>query len=371
MINNAEKEFNIEKLGCFSLYDILMEVGYPTLFICKDVFSAFYLFYETDYDQDRNEWLIMKISKIQYWDLKVGNKSLQDTFRSSLGKKWYVFKEIKNQQEITIQNEFPENYFPFIKPIFVNKTEFSSSNYLVKESYDKEQPIFDIKLHTESPVKEVSIEPQLLENYSKNIRLFFKDYGISDSSMKLSLEKGSTIIRFTFEQENLFSNNDVSNSFASLNKALNSKEAKDIVDAFKGDKGKITKFRELVDTIRKTNKNVSIIASSSSNESQIFKVINKTSIAEYKKYIDNIVVEEKPIIRNIVGYVYSVNTENKKIEFIQNNKKIKAELSENLSHEQMLVNETYLLEVSEHSYSYLNGQVKDIKYKVINATPKS
>lgn len=371
MRNVEDKNFIVDDLGVFSLYDILVKIEYPTLFVCKDVFSAFYLFYETDYDHNTNEWLIMKISKSQYWDLKVGNKSLQDTFSNSIEQKWYVFREVGQTQDLSTLELFPSYNFPFKREIFINKSIVSNDNYLIKESHEKEQPIFDFKLNTEHSRNGVSIEPQLLENYSKNARLLFKDFGVPDSSMRLSLERGSTIIRFSFKQENLFTNDAVSSSFTALNKALNGKEAKDIVDAFKGDKNKITKFRDLVETIRKTNKDVSIISSATSVESQIFKVVNQVALSDFKKHIDKIVVEEEPITISMLGDVYAVNIENKKIEFISDNQKYKAELSENLTHTQLVVNTSYKLEVIQQKNVYLDGQTKEIKYKVVKAEART
>jgi hypothetical protein len=370
MKNINDKNFIISELGVFSLYDVLIKIEYPTLFVCKDVFSAFYLFYETDYDHNVNEWLIMKISKSQYWDLKVGNKSLQETFSNSIDQKWYLFREVGKFQELSTLELFPRHLFPFKREIFISKSTVSSENYLIKESYEKEQPIFDIKLNTVYSRNGVSIEPLLLENFSKNARLLFKDFGVPDSSMRLSLENGSTIIRFSFDQENLFSHDAVSQSFSALNKALNSKEAIDIVDAFKGDKNKISKFRDLLETIRKTDNDVSIISSSTSLETQIFKVINQRTLIDFKSQIDKIVIEENPTRISILGDVYAVNTENRKIEFTNKNLKYKAELSENLTHTQLVVNTSYYLEVIQQKIVYLDGKIKETKYKVVKADAK-
>lgn len=361
-----EKKFIINELGHFSLFDVLVGFEYPTLFVCKDVFSAYYLFYESDYDTDMNEWLIIKITNNQYWDLKTSKISLQQTFENSLEKKWCVFREIGDEQHLQYLTNYPIEYFPFKKDIFVGKPVNIEENYLIKESHEKEQPLLDYKFNLPNFSDSVSIEPHILEKYCTANRLLFKDYGVPESSMRVSLESGSTIIRFSFAHENLFSSDVINNSFYEINKALSSKNAEGIVGAFKGDKSKIKRFLELIETVRTTKIDVSIVGASTSKESYIYKVIDKSIIEEYKKNIDNIAIEEDPILVKMQGYVYSVNTENRKIEFIKDNEKIKADLSEELSQTQLRVNETYLLEVSQQNNVFLNGKLKDVKYKVVN-----
>lgn len=121
---NYEKKFIINDLGHFSLFDVLVGFEYPTLFVCKDVFSAYYLFYESDYDTDMNEWLIIKITNKQYWNLKTSKISLQQTFKNSLEKKWYVFREIGDKQHLQYLTNYPIEYFPFKKDIFVGIEDF-------------------------------------------------------------------------------------------------------------------------------------------------------------------------------------------------------------------------------------------------------
>ncbi|MFW5795056.1 MAG: hypothetical protein ACOCV1_06190 [Bacillota bacterium] len=371
MTNYSPEQYLIfPQLGKLSLFDILVEnSGYPVIFVCKDAFESMFLFYEVDYDRLNTHWLVSKIIKDQYLKLKKNEESLKKTFERSYSGNWYLIKEnAENKKSIVeVLTSFPETFFPYKDEIYVgiNNEEDYALEELFKESFKLQEAFFDVRLKNNSNNNDyVSINPSVLVKIADSVRLLFKKFVIPEESIKLQLVKGSTVVRFSFADVNLFIQEDSSKVLQKINKAMSSNDSNDIFNAFEGDKEKIKKYKTFIDSIRLVDKDIEISAVTPNKNVGFVKKINDEYIKRQFNYLDNIYFEEKQETR-IIGELYSINTKTKKVEFYDESKKIiKADLDIDVKKNEFIVPKTYTFNMIINNTVDSNGNIKSSSYRV-------
>ena len=78
---NVEEVFmHGQELGDLYLYDVLLSYIYPRVFICEDSSKDKYIFYEVSSKDNRDVWLVSKISEEDCCSLAEGKKAIQTAY---------------------------------------------------------------------------------------------------------------------------------------------------------------------------------------------------------------------------------------------------------------------------------------------------
>lgn len=78
---NVEEVFmQGQELGDLYLYDVLLSYIYPRVFICENSFKDKYIFYEMSSKDNRDVWLVAKISEEDCCSLANGKKAIQTVY---------------------------------------------------------------------------------------------------------------------------------------------------------------------------------------------------------------------------------------------------------------------------------------------------
>ena len=80
---NVEEVFmHGQELGDLYLYDVLLSYIYPRVFICEDSSKDKYIFYEVSSKDNRDVWLVSKISEEDCCSLAEGKKAIQTAYEN-------------------------------------------------------------------------------------------------------------------------------------------------------------------------------------------------------------------------------------------------------------------------------------------------
>ena len=80
---NVEEVFmHGQELGDLYLYDVLLSYIYPRVFICEDSVKDKYIFYEVSSKDNRDVWLVAKISEEDCYSLAEGKKAIQTAYEN-------------------------------------------------------------------------------------------------------------------------------------------------------------------------------------------------------------------------------------------------------------------------------------------------
>ena len=80
---NVEEVFmHGQELGDLYLYDVLLSYIYPRVFICEDSVKDKYIFYEVSSKDNRDVWLVSKISDEDCYSLTEGKKAIQTAYEN-------------------------------------------------------------------------------------------------------------------------------------------------------------------------------------------------------------------------------------------------------------------------------------------------
>lgn len=69
-----------QELGDLYLYDVLLSYIYPRVFICEDSVKDKYIFYEVSSKDNKDVWLVSKISEEDCCSLAEGKKVIQTAY---------------------------------------------------------------------------------------------------------------------------------------------------------------------------------------------------------------------------------------------------------------------------------------------------
>ena len=91
------------ELGDLYLYDVLPSYIYPRVFICEDSSKNKYIFYEVSSKDNRDVWLVSKISEEDCCSLAEGKKAIQTVYadRTDLFSVTKTYGQFKDTIEIS------------------------------------------------------------------------------------------------------------------------------------------------------------------------------------------------------------------------------------------------------------------------------
>lgn len=92
-----------QELGDLYLYDVLLSYIYPRVFICEDSCKKKYIFYEVSSKDNRDVWLVAKISEEDCHSLAEGKKAIQTVYadRTDLFSVTKTYGQSKDTVEIS------------------------------------------------------------------------------------------------------------------------------------------------------------------------------------------------------------------------------------------------------------------------------
>ena len=79
-MKNKDVFMHVKELGDLFLYDVLLSHVYPRVFVCEDEYDSKYLFYEVDGNDDKDVWVVAKITKKEYYSLVDRKKTIQKVY---------------------------------------------------------------------------------------------------------------------------------------------------------------------------------------------------------------------------------------------------------------------------------------------------
>lgn len=96
MNDKNEQKLNIPTLGMLTLHDVLDFYDIPLVFVTKDIFDTLYLFLVTIHNKEQTEWLVTKISKNRYLELKYNKITLQSAYKNPETEKYFLVSDFNN-----------------------------------------------------------------------------------------------------------------------------------------------------------------------------------------------------------------------------------------------------------------------------------
>ena len=125
-MSNKEVFMRIQELGDLYLCDVLLLYIYPRVFVCEDSNNCKYVFYEVSSKDNKDVWLVAKISKDEYYSLVDCQKAIQDVYKNKTDPDLFSITKIYGENEDSI--ELSLEILEWIKklpnvPVFAEKKE--------------------------------------------------------------------------------------------------------------------------------------------------------------------------------------------------------------------------------------------------------
>ena len=102
-MKNKEVFMHVQELGDLYLCDVLVSYIYPRVFVCEDKYSCKYIFYEVSSKDNKDVWLVAKISKDEYYSLIDYQKAIQDVYKNKTGFNLFSITKIYGENKDSIE----------------------------------------------------------------------------------------------------------------------------------------------------------------------------------------------------------------------------------------------------------------------------
>ena len=102
-MSDKEVFMRVQELGDLYLYDVLLSYIYPRVFVCEDSYNGKYVFYEVSSKDNKDVWLVAKISKDEYYSLIDCQKAIQDVYKNKTGFNLFSITKIYGENEDSIE----------------------------------------------------------------------------------------------------------------------------------------------------------------------------------------------------------------------------------------------------------------------------
>ena len=275
-MSDKEIFMQVPELGALYLYDVLLAYIYPRVFVCEDSFDSKYIFYEVSNKDNKDVWIVAKISKKEYYSLVDCKKAIQKVYEKKTGFNLFAISKTYGENEDIIElsldtaewiKKLPKN------PVFADKE-------LVDDVAEKTLAVaretgattVDIRLF---PGTDRHFVPQniLSDLCAAMTSLTNSVFGQRrGEAIRVATAPGSCVVRFSFpDQINLFNESDAINEMNVINEVLASETLSDGLSKVKDQKSFIKSYSRVLDTIRKTGSDVQF-TTASPNSTQVEKI---------------------------------------------------------------------------------------------------
>ena len=280
-MSNKDIFMHVPQLGDLYIYDVLFAFIYPRAFVCQSEYDCKYLFYEMDSEDDKDIWLVSKITKKEYYSLVDRKKPIQKAYENKNNFELFsILKDYSNDNRIELVQDGKEwlSHLPQI-PVFAEKeVNDDIANETLAVARETGNTTFDIRLF---PGTDRHSVPQniLSDLCSAFTSLTSSVFGTKRSeALRVATASGSCVVRFSFpDQINLFNESNAINEMAVLNNVLSSESIYEGLNVVKDQKRFIRSYADFLNAIRKTYSDVQFsTASPNSNEVRKIKLTSDT-----------------------------------------------------------------------------------------------
>lgn len=283
-MNDKDVFMHVDELGDLYLYDVLLTYIYPRVFVCEDQFDCKYLFYEMSSMDRKDIWLVSKISKREYYSLVDRNIPIQEAYVNKNGFNLFSLSltygdagdvtELSSDIETWIK-ELPED------PIYSEKEVADDiMERTLATARENDATVFDIRLFAGTDRHFIP------NNYMSDLCTAFKSlinsvFGVKRKEpLGVATSPGSCIISFSFpDRANLFGENDAVEEMNVINEVLSSETIYTGLSKVKDQRGFLSSYAKILNTIRKTGSAVQF-TTASPNSTKVQKVeMSKEAVA--------------------------------------------------------------------------------------------
>lgn len=274
-MRDKELFMNVDQLGDLYIYDVLLSYIYPRVFVCQDVYECKYLFYEMDSADDKDVWLVSKITKKEYYSLIDRKKAIQKAYDKKNSFELFSITKTYGNEERTNLVMDGKSWISHLpkQPVYAEKELLDDvTDQTLVAARETGSTTLDIRLFPGTDRR--SVPQNVLKNLCASITTMTGAiFGEKRAeTLRVATASGSCIVRFSFpEQINLFNENNSINEMSILNDVLSSESAVNGLKSVKDQKRFIRSYSSLLDTIRKTNSDVQF-TTASPNSSHVRKI---------------------------------------------------------------------------------------------------
>jgi len=333
-INKKDLYLSDDILGNLTIFDVLVTLDYPRVFVCEDDFGCKYLFSEFMSGENFDKWVVQKISKTRYNDIKTHKISLQKSFEKSEQKEYFIVTENydNGKTEVKKSKDLPKNSFTKSELFIGGKSENKEDLHKILDASKQiNSAIVDIVLLPNQKIEDIEVD--LFTDICSKFANFVKDLNGKKNREKIrvSTKKGSFVIRFNMnDQINLFDHSSSNYIVEKINKLFSSDNYDDIVDTLKSKPKSLdtyTKFLKVLDDAKLPIQ----IATARPNDSE--PVITNLSVSETKTKYESIrdIYKNKTKNLELKGVFISVDLKYKSFRFKDiDNKEYNGKISANI-----------------------------------------
>lgn len=272
-MSDKEIFMEVKELGTLYLYDVLLEYIYPRVFVCEDSYGCKYIFYEVSSRDNKDIWLVARISKKEYYSLVDRKKMIQKAYEKKTGFNLFSISKIYGDNEDIIE-------------LSLNSTDELIKRLPKKPVYAQKELIDDIADETLAVARETGATTFDVRLFPGTDRHFIPQNLLSDlcaavtsltnsifgqrrgEAIRVATAPGSCIVRFSFpDQINLFNESDAISEMNVINDVLGSDTFVEGLNKVKDQKGFIRSYSKVLDTIRKTGSDVQFTTASPNSTS--------------------------------------------------------------------------------------------------------
>ena len=102
-MSNKEVFMQVRELGDLHLCDVLLSYIYPRVFICEGSYNCKYVFWEVSSKDNKDVWLVAKISKDEYCSLVDCQKAIQEVYKNKTGLNLFSITKIYGENGGSIE----------------------------------------------------------------------------------------------------------------------------------------------------------------------------------------------------------------------------------------------------------------------------
>ena len=315
-MSDKEIFMQVKELGDLYLYDVLLEYIYPRVFVCEDIFDSKYLFYEVSSKDNRDTWIVAKVTKKEYYSLVDRKKSIQKAYEKKSGYNLFTITKSYGEEEDIIELSLDvkewEKKLPK-EPVFAEKEIIDDvAEETLEVARETGATTFDIRLF---PGTDRHFVPQniLSDLCAAMTSLTSSVFGQKrGEALRVATAPGSCIVRFSFpDQINLFSETDAVNAMSVINSVLSSEVISEGLEKVKEKTKFIKSYSKILDAIRKTNSDVQF-TTASPNSTEVQKIELSSSVVKnrYDEVKDTCKVEKETV--EIKGTLIALDIKAKK-----------------------------------------------------------
>lgn len=275
-MSDKEVFMTVTELGDLYLYDVLLAYIYPRVFVCEDIYDSKYLFYEVGSKENKDTWVVAKLTKKEYYSLVDRKKAIQKAYEHKRGFELFSITKTYGDNEDIVELAYDAKEWikklP-VEPVFAEKEILDD---VIQETLavarETGATTFDIRLFSGTDrhfVPQNIMSDLCAAMTSLTSSVFGQKRG---EALRVATAQGSCIVRFSFpEQINLFNESDAANEMNVINDILSSESISAGLEKVKDQTKFIRSYSKILDSIRKTNSDVQF-TTASPNSTEVKKV---------------------------------------------------------------------------------------------------